>query len=96
MITGVRFTEKNRVIFLQIEVGKLLPLGIIEQQTLHWQELPDFVDTDDVFNFNYDSKSFLLSEVQFENGVMTGSSKITSDLLFLSKKTFTTFRFAVR
>lgn len=40
VVTGVRFAEENRIIFLQPQVGKLLPMGLIDAATIHWMGLP--------------------------------------------------------
>ena len=40
VITGVRFAKKERAIFIQIQTGKLLPLGMIAPETVKWQALP--------------------------------------------------------
>ncbi|CRL00495.1 CLUMA_CG013756, isoform A [Clunio marinus] len=40
VVTGLRFREIYDMIFIQIQVGKLLPMGMIDQKTVYWQELP--------------------------------------------------------
>lgn len=38
VVTGVRFMKKNRIIFLIVQEGKLLPGGQIDNSTLQWVE----------------------------------------------------------
>lgn len=37
VITGLRFVKKNRVIYLQIQEGSLLPHGAINASSIHWK-----------------------------------------------------------
>ena len=45
VITGVRFAKKEKAIFIQIQTGKLLPLGMIALETIAWQALPALGNT---------------------------------------------------
>jgi hypothetical protein len=39
-VTGVRFQKLNGSYFLQIQTGKLIAMGVVDQSTIEWQELP--------------------------------------------------------
>jgi hypothetical protein len=71
VITAVRFREHNRAIFLQIQTGQLMPLGMIDQSTLTWQNLPDNIGGN-FFEFNYDTRLMTMTESHVENSVLTG------------------------
>ncbi|CAO1337283.1 unnamed protein product [Diamesa serratosioi] len=86
VITGVRFIEKNNVIFLQIQIGKLLPLAMIDQETIHWQKVPDNIETNYI-EFGYNYKKFSLDVVSFDSRIMT-SFHFYKDGLTVSIKIF--------
>jgi hypothetical protein len=68
----VRFKEQNRVIYLQIQVGKLLAIGLVDQKTIKWQVLPG-KDSLVVFDYNY--RKLKLSTSKLKNGaVVTGKN----------------------
>ena len=46
VVTGLRFTKRNRIIHLQIQEGKLLPQGEIDQETIRWVPVEDYRITD--------------------------------------------------
>lgn len=46
VVTGLRFTKNNRIIHLQIQEGKLLPQGAIDQSTIRWVPVEDYKITD--------------------------------------------------
>ncbi|CAO1331992.1 unnamed protein product [Diamesa serratosioi] len=71
VITGVRFIEKNHVIFLQIKIGKLMPLAMIDQKTIHWKDVPDNIGTNYI-KFGYDNRKFSLDDVSLDSKIMTG------------------------
>ncbi|CAO1373741.1 unnamed protein product [Diamesa hyperborea] len=70
VITGVRFIEVNKIIFLQIQIGKLLAVGMIDAETVHWQEVQADVG-DNYIEFNYDLRQFNLKGNVMENEVLT-------------------------
>ncbi|XP_050311732.1 uncharacterized protein LOC126747251 isoform X2 [Anthonomus grandis grandis] len=47
VITGLRFKKSKRVLHLQIQEGRLLSDGIIQENSIHWVPLKDFKITDD-------------------------------------------------
>lgn len=77
-MTGVRFKEERKSIFLQIRVGKLLPMGFIESKTDHWMSIPSDAKESDFATISYDdiqSYIFCLGEEvnKFDgNQVVTG------------------------
>ena len=53
VITGVRFVKKEKAIFIQIQTGKLLPIGMIALETIAWQALPALGDTYTSVDYNH-------------------------------------------
>ncbi|CAD6231503.1 GSCOCG00001442001-RA-CDS [Cotesia congregata] len=51
VVTGVRFEQKDMMIHVQIEEGKLQRAGQIEKSSLRWKELEDFKYSFDDGNF---------------------------------------------
>lgn len=49
---------------------------MISQGSIAWQELPDSIERDDFFYFNYDSRNFLLSDVALEKAFLTGKFEL--------------------
>lgn len=39
-MTGVRFTNRNQTLFLQIQQGKLIQRGMVNLSTIQWKSLP--------------------------------------------------------
>ena len=71
VITGVRFSEYSNTIYLEIEVGKLLPMGFVESSSVFWQGPPLDVDTNVVaFDFNF--RMFHLDLIKVETGFLSG------------------------
>ena len=72
VITGVRFNKMRDTIFLQIQTGKLLALGVIDSTTVGWQELPSFTRSNTV-EFNYHDHTMILPDLTFpKKYVLTG------------------------
>ena len=42
VVTGVRFRKVNHIIHIQIQDGKLLPGGVIDENTLRWKPIEDY------------------------------------------------------
>ncbi|CAO1393960.1 unnamed protein product [Diamesa tonsa] len=40
VVTGVRFRVEKKTLFLQIQTGKSIHLGIVNQTTVEWQDIP--------------------------------------------------------
>lgn len=59
-ITGVRFKEHNRVIFLQIQTGALMPLGAIDRSTVSWLDLPNHIGSK-YFTYNFDTRNIQMT-----------------------------------
>jgi hypothetical protein len=74
----VRFAEANQAIYVQIQVGKLLPMGIIDASTLQWMPLPSGSDNDFTTLSYYDHKTYLMflgtnNKKLFDNQAVTGN-----------------------
>jgi hypothetical protein len=80
VVTGVRIVEHNRAIYLQIQVGYLLPAAIVAQSSVHWQDLPY---TDNSFaTYHWDSPFELIlgDEMKFHsNEVVVTGLKLTNN-----------------
>ena len=48
----MRFVKKENAIFIQIQTGQLLPLGMIAPETIAWQALPALGNTYTFVDFN--------------------------------------------
>lgn len=48
---------------------------MVDRNSVHWQELPDYVEGDDFYHFGYDSKLFAVSDVLFKDKFVTGNYK---------------------
>jgi len=69
VITAVRFNIQKGVLFLQIQTGKLLPLGVIE--STQWQSPPSDLERN-YFTFDYDDRHFALEDLSMDNHILTG------------------------
>ncbi|XP_062127118.1 uncharacterized protein LOC133839535 [Drosophila sulfurigaster albostrigata] len=70
VVTGVRFAKKNRIIHLQIQEGQLLPQGAINESTVEWKPVDDYlissynvIDGRDFHIMSFDSRGINLAEV---------------------------------
>ncbi|XP_062539632.1 uncharacterized protein LOC134207771 isoform X1 [Armigeres subalbatus] len=70
VVTGLRFVKKNRIIFLIVQQGKLLPGGQIENSTLQWVEpeeynilSPNIRTKVDYNTLNYDNRAMDLDDI---------------------------------
>lgn len=72
VVTGLRFREHCEMIFVQIQVGKLLPMGMIDQETVYWQELPKVIG--DEFSA---SDKIVLSSCTFDDALLMGMKRLT-------------------
>jgi hypothetical protein len=82
VVTGVRFQKDSGSYFLQIQTGKLLPMGVIDQSTIDWQPLP----TDgccNYYRFDYQSICYDTSRNWAITGLEFVSVKVTSRFLFM-------------
>uniref|UniRef100_A0A1Y1N5R8 Uncharacterized protein n=1 Tax=Photinus pyralis TaxID=7054 RepID=A0A1Y1N5R8_PHOPY len=80
VVTGLRFTKKNRIIHLQIQEGKLLPHGGIDSSTIRWVPVEDYKITDryiyngqDYHTLTWEQRSIDLDDlIADDQHVMTG------------------------
>ncbi|XP_034484623.1 uncharacterized protein LOC117789658 [Drosophila innubila] len=82
VVTGLRFVKKNRIFHLQIQQGKLMPRGVIDDKTLEWKPVDKYeIDGADIVNgvdyhtMNYSSRSIDLDNIMSSNdnsSVVTG------------------------
>ncbi|XP_062700151.1 uncharacterized protein LOC109408928 isoform X2 [Aedes albopictus] len=70
VVTGLRFIKKNRIIFLMVQQGKLMPRGQIDNTTLEWVEpeeynilSPNIRSGVDYNNMNYDNRAMDLDDI---------------------------------
>ncbi|XP_050311529.1 uncharacterized protein LOC126747077 [Anthonomus grandis grandis] len=94
VVTGIKFIKVNRVMHLQIQEGKLLPYGYIDNRTVHWVPVDSYKITDpgvyndqDFFKMNFNRRSLALDDVQTQmkdDYVVTGVRLVhTNDKLRL-------------
>ncbi|XP_060647677.1 uncharacterized protein LOC132785546 [Drosophila nasuta] len=76
VMTGIRFVKKNRVFHLQIQQGKLLPRGMIDEATLEWVPVDDYnindpnvVDGLDYHTLTYQNRAVDLDELEKEDDI---------------------------
>ena len=80
----MKFTKKNRIIFLQIQQGKLLTNGSIDKSTVKWVPIPDiyingtkFKEGKDYFALTYNSRSIDLDELEHnQQHLLTGMCRM--------------------
>ena len=71
VITGVRFAKYNKTIYLEIESGKLLPMGLVNASTLSWHGPPQDVNTN-VARFDFVNRAFHLDTISFKKAFLSG------------------------
>jgi hypothetical protein len=59
------------VIYLQIQVGKLIENGFVNKSSIYWQPPPQDL-TKNVHTFSYEKKRLLLDDLQFDDAILTG------------------------
>jgi len=70
--------KENRTIHLQIKQAKLLPMGLIDNTSMSWVDLPrislnDWLDRAKYHKLSYESRSFDLDDLVSTNGyIITG------------------------
>jgi hypothetical protein len=68
----------QNVIYLEIQYGKLVSLGMVDPSTLQWSGPPRDIATS-FFNINFDTRKFELDEIYFNDGqVLIGIQFFTS------------------
>lgn len=78
IITGVRFADENKIIYLEIEVGQLLPLGLVNTSTLHWQGPPTDLASSAI-RLNFSFIAFRLDKVIIKTGFLSGFQVFPQD-----------------
>lgn len=90
VVTGLRLIKHNRIIHLQIQEGKLLPYGYINNSTVKWVPVDDYKITEkgisngaDYYTMTYERRSLLLDELTAHesNYVITGKVTFHSIIL---------------
>lgn len=83
MVTGLRIVKHNRIIHLQIQEGKLLPYGYIDNSTVRWVPVNDYKITDkgiqnaiDFHTMSYEKRTLYLDNLKTheEHQVVTGNT----------------------
>ncbi|CAG9773540.1 unnamed protein product [Ceutorhynchus assimilis] len=81
VVTGIKFTKHNRILHLQIQEGKLMPYGYIDNTTVRWAPVDNYKITDpdvyneiDYFTLTYENRSMALDDIELEkhNSILTG------------------------
>ncbi|XP_057660741.1 uncharacterized protein LOC130896576 [Diorhabda carinulata] len=80
VVVGLRFVKKNRIIHVQIQEGKLLPRGNIDQSSVRWVPVEDYRITDrkiysgqDYHTFSWEKRAIDLDDLEADEGyVVTG------------------------
>ncbi|KAK9746592.1 protein of unknown function (DUF4803) [Popillia japonica] len=74
IVTGLRFIKKNRIIHLQIQQGKLLKHGVIDETTIEWVPVSDMKISDrfiynkkHYFTLNWENRALDLDDLQGDN-----------------------------
>lgn len=83
----MRFAEKDSVVFLQIQTGKQLSLGLVEPWSLKWQEPPEDrkEDKKNLLLMDYRNRRLALDEVFLDGHALTGLQIIKYRDLFMLK-----------
>ncbi|KAL9917759.1 uncharacterized protein ACN427_000395 [Glossina fuscipes fuscipes] len=78
VVTGLRFTKKNRIFHLQIQEGELLPRGNINRTSLAWKPVENYTLHDgdvhnnrDYYTLSYSARSIDLDDVQTDDNTFT-------------------------
>lgn len=60
VVTGLRFVNKNNIIYMQVQQGKLLPYGRIDASTLEWvpvdSDSANYIQNIDIYIMNWHKK----------------------------------------
>ncbi|CAO1353050.1 unnamed protein product [Diamesa tonsa] len=71
VITGVRFAEHDSIVYIEIEVGQLLPIGMVDPESVRWQGPPKDIEGNYV-GYGYVFRGFHLDSVFVKHGFVTG------------------------
>ncbi|KAL7729796.1 hypothetical protein ACLKA6_014660 [Drosophila palustris] len=76
VLTGLRFVKKNRVFHLQIQQGKLLPFGVIDETTLDWKPLDEYhIDDKNIAEgVDYHTMDYSSRSIDLDNIMNTGDN----------------------
>lgn len=53
---------------------------MIDRNNVYWQELPDSINGDEFYHFNYENGKFFLADVALDDGCLTGKSNLKFNL----------------
>jgi hypothetical protein len=58
-VTGVKFSHSSyhAAVFLDIQVGKLLPFGLVDPKTLYWMGIPSDASESDFLTIDFNAHS---------------------------------------
>ncbi|XP_066246430.1 uncharacterized protein [Euwallacea similis] len=96
IVTGVKFVKLKQILHIQIQEGKLLPYGVIDQNTVRWVDLDtcNLVGSGqmlgkDYFMMTYSQRSMALDDLEVDgNYVITGVGfKFTDGVIHLQMYT---------
>ncbi|XP_066151751.1 uncharacterized protein [Euwallacea fornicatus] len=81
VVTGLKFVKENRIMHLQIQEGKLLPYGYIDNNTVRWVPVEEYKITNDgvynmkdYFTMTYENRQMAMDDIELSENdlVMTG------------------------
>lgn len=80
VVTGLRFVKQNRIIHLQVQEGKLMSFGKIDQASLRWIPVPKFniLDKGVIDGVDYHTMSFERREFDFDDLVVPSDHIVVS------------------
>ena len=93
VVTGLRFVKKNRIIHVQIQEGKLLPMGLIDKDSVQWVAVDDMRVTDrnaihdiDYLTLSWERRALDLDDLQGDHGqVVIGMCEGTRSTILFRK-----------
>jgi hypothetical protein len=84
VVTGLRFVKHNRILHLQIEQGRLIQNGEIDETTVRWVPVEDYEITDraiyedrDYHALSWEQRGFKLHDVMVDEGYVVTGAKFT-------------------
>ncbi|XP_066151754.1 uncharacterized protein [Euwallacea fornicatus] len=91
IVTGVKFVKVKQILHIQIQEGKLLPYGVVDQDTVRWVDLDTCLVgsrqmlNEDYFMMTYSQRSVALDDLEVDgNYVITGVGfKLTDGVIHL-------------
>ncbi|GLV45524.1 orion [Carabus blaptoides fortunei] len=77
VVTGLKFVKVNSVIHLQIQQGQLLPYGVINQTTIHWQQVDNYEVNDGTLIKKYHTLSWKERGIDLDEVVVPDEHVVT-------------------